>query len=164
MLVAVRWLRSCLVRDPVRPHAALSFGDQGKVTKGTRQGIQCKALSKICNKSDTEIGKNPDASYEPSKCAVKVACISQLQVQVFHSIKVQVYPSPSKDQDFRDKKCAQIPLKPRISTEIVIKPAILCVKIVLEELEEDVLPLVHLTYAAQRTRNVPLSRFRLLGD
>lgn len=44
------------------------------------------------------------------------------------------------------------------------KPAILCVKIGLAELEEDVLPLAHLTYAAQRTRSVPLSRFRLKGN
>ncbi|KAJ8889243.1 hypothetical protein PR048_008741 [Dryococelus australis] len=30
-----------VVRDPVRPHAAHSFGDQGEVTIGTRQGQQC---------------------------------------------------------------------------------------------------------------------------
>jgi len=95
---------------------------------------------------------------------VKVACLSQLQVQVFHSIKVQVYPFPTKDPDLRHQKCAQIPLEPRINTEIVKKPVILCVKIGLAELEEDVLPLAHLTYAARRTRSVLLSRFRSSGD
>jgi hypothetical protein len=91
---------------------------------------------------------------------VKVACLSQLKVQVFHSIKVQVYPFLAKDPNLRHHKCAQIPLKPRINAEIVKKPVFLCVKIGLAELEEDVLPLAHLTYAAQRTRSVPLSRFR----
>lgn len=95
---------------------------------------------------------------------MKVACLSQLQVQVFLSIKVQVYPFLARDPNLGHQKCAQIPLKPRINTEIVKKPVILCVKIGLAELEEDVLPLAHLTYAAQRTRSVPLSRFRLWGN
>lgn len=135
-----------------------------KLLKALDKEYNVRLLSKICNKSDTEIGKKSDASYESSKCTVKVACLSQLQVQVFHSIKLQVYPFLTKNPDLRHQKCAQIPLKPRIYTELVKKPVNLCVKIGLAELEEDVLPLAHLTYAAQRTRSVLFSRFRLSGD
>lgn len=42
--VAVCWLGSCSLRDQLRPHAAFSFRDQGKVAEGSRQGIQCKVL------------------------------------------------------------------------------------------------------------------------
>lgn len=95
-----------------------------KLLKALDKEYNVRLLSKICNESDTEIGKNSDASYESSKCTVKVACLSQLKVQVFHSIKVQVYPFLTKDPDLRHHKCAQIPLKPRINTELVNKPII----------------------------------------